>query len=196
FTGFLLIGLLLFAFYRPFEHGAPLAGDRVFPDFITRHLPSGLSGLVVAAIFAAAMSSSLNSIAATAVSDLYRPLAPDRSDRHYLAVSRWLTLAAGFAQIAVAVGIRHMTRSALDAALSVASILNGPVLGVFLLGAFSKRAGTSAAFAGMAAGLVAVICVWRLTPVAWPWYTLAGSMTTVAVGSALGLAGSRHEAAA
>jgi SSS family transporter len=196
FTGFLLIGLLLFAFYRPFEHGAPLAGDRVFPDFITRHLPSGLSGLVVAAIFAAAMSSSLNSIAATAVSDLYRPLAPDRSDRHYLAVSRWLTLAAGFAQIAVAIGIRHMTRSALDAALSVASILNGPVLGVFLLGAFSKRAGTSAAFAGMAAGLVAVICVWRLTPVAWPWYTLAGSMTTVAVGSALGLAGSRREAAA
>src|SRR4029453_7470660 len=63
FTGFLVIGLLLFAFYRPFETGwggAPLAGDRVFPDFITRHLPSGLSGLVVAAIFAAAMSSSLN----------------------------------------------------------------------------------------------------------------------------------------
>jgi solute:Na+ symporter, SSS family len=196
FTGFLLIGLLLFAFYRPFENGWALAGDRVFPDFITRHLPSGLSGLVVAAILAAAMSSSLNSIAATAVSDLYRPLAPDRSDRHYLAVSRWLTLAAGFAQIGVAVGIRHMTRSALDAALSVASILNGPVLGVFLLGAFSKRAGTSPAFAGMAAGLVAVICVWRLTPVAWPWYTLVGSMTTVAVGSALGLAGSRRKAAA
>src|SRR4029453_10770083 len=56
FTGFLLIGLLLFAFYRPFEHGWALAGDRVFPDFITRHLPSGISGLVVAAIFAAAMS--------------------------------------------------------------------------------------------------------------------------------------------
>lgn len=196
FTGFLLIGLLLFAFYRPFENGWALSGDRVFPDFITRHLPSGLSGLVVAAIFAAAMSSSLNSIAATAVSDLYRPLAPDRSDRHYLAVSRWLTLAAGFAQIAVAVGIRHMTRSALDAALSVASILNGPVLGVFLLGASSKRAGTPAAFAAMAAGLVAVVCVWRLTPVAWPWYTLVGSATTVAVGSALGLAAGRREVTA
>jgi Na+/proline symporter len=196
FTGFLLIGLLLFAFYRPFENGWALSGDRVFPDFITRHLPSGLSGLVVAAIFAAAMSSSLNSIAATAVSDLYRPLAPDRSDRHYLAVSRWLTLAAGFAQIAVAVGIRHMTRSALDAALSVASILNGPVLGVFLLGAASKRAGTPAAFAAMAAGLVAVVCVWRLTPVAWPWYTLVGSATTVAVGSALGLAAGRREVTA
>jgi SSS family transporter len=196
FTGFLLIGLLLFAFYRPFENGWALAGDRVFPDFITRHLPSGLSGLVVAAIFAAAMSSSLNSIAATAVSDLYRPIVPDRTDRHYLSVSRWLTLAAGIAQIAVAVGIRHMTRSALDAALSVASILNGPVLGVFLLGAFSKRAGTAAAFAGMAAGLAAVVAVWRLTPVAWPWYTLVGSVTTVAVGSLLGLAAPRREAIA
>lgn len=194
FTGFLLIGLLLFAFYRPFETGSALAGDRVFPDFITRHLPSGLSGLVVAAIFAAAMSSSLNSIAATAVSDLYRPLAPDRSDRHYLVVSRGVTLAAGFAQIAVAVGIRHMTRSALDAALSVASILNGPVLGVFLFGAISRRGGTPAAFAAMAAGLVAVVCVWRLTPVAWPWYTLVGSATTVAVGSVLSLGGSRSEA--
>ncbi len=182
FTGFLLIGLLLFAFYRPFETGSLLTGDRVFPDFITRHLPSGLSGLVVAAIFAAAMSSSLNSIAATAVSDLYRPLVPRRDDRHYLVVSRWLTVAAGVAQIAVALGIRHMTRSALDAALSVASILNGPVLGVFLLGAFSRRAGTAAAFGGMAAGLVAVVCVWRLTPVAWPWYTVVGSLTTVAVG--------------
>jgi SSS family transporter len=186
FTGFLLIGLLLFAFYRPFEHGWTLAGDRVFPDFITRHLPSGISGLVVAAIFAAAMSSSLNSIAATAVTDLYRPLVPQRDDRHYLTVSRWLTLLAGVAQIAVALAIRHMTRSALDAALSVASILNGPVLGVFLLGAFSRRAGTPAAFAGMATGLVAVLAVWRLTPVAWPWYTLVGSLTTLAVGALLG----------
>jgi SSS family transporter len=186
FTGFLLIGLLLFAFYRPFEHGWALTGDRVFPDFITRHLPSGISGLVVAAIFAAAMSSSLNSISATAVSDLYRPLVPNRSDAHYLRMSRWLTVVAGAAQIGVALAIRGQTRSALDAALSVASILNGPVLGVFLLGAFSRRSGTAAAFLGMAAGLVAVLAVWRLTPVAWPWYTLVGSMTTLSVGALAG----------
>jgi len=186
FTGFLLIGLLLFAFYRPFEHGWGLTGDRVFPDFITRHLPSGISGLVVAAIFAAAMSSSLNSISATAVSDLYRPLVPNRPDAHYLRMSRWLTVVAGAAQIGVALAIRGQTRSALDAALSVASILNGPVLGVFLLGAFSRRAGTAAAFLGMAAGLAAVVLVWRLTPVAWPWYTLVGSMTTLSVGALAG----------
>ncbi|MDQ5871277.1 MAG: sodium:solute symporter [Acidobacteriota bacterium] len=186
FTGFLVIGVLLFAFYRPFETGFALTGDRVFADFIIRHLPSGLSGLVVAAIFAAAMSSSLNAIASTAVSDLYRPVVPGRDDRHYLVVSRWLTLLAGAAQIGVALAIRGMTRSALDAALSVASILNGPVLGVFLLGAFSRRAGKGAAFAGMAAGLAAVLAVWRLTPLAWTWYTLIGSGTTVAVGALLG----------
>ncbi|HZI66162.1 MAG TPA: sodium:solute symporter, partial [Thermoanaerobaculia bacterium] len=179
------------------ETGFPLTGDRVFADFIIRHLPSGLSGLVVAAIFAAAMSSSLNAIASTAVSDLYRPVVPGRDDRHYLVVSRWLTLAAGAAQIGVALAIRGMTRSALDAALSVASILNGPVLGVFLLGAFSRSAGKSAAFAGMAAGLAAVLAVWRLTPVAWTWYTLVGSVTTVAVGALLGvLAPRRAEQAA
>lgn len=194
FTGFLLIGLLLFAFYRPFEAGgASLSGDRVFPDFITQHLPPGLSGLVVAAIFAAAMSSSLNSIAATAVSDLYRPLVPNRSDRHYLDISRGLTVLAGIAQIGVALGIRQSARSALDTALSIASLLNGPVLGVFLLGAFSRRAGTPAALAGMGAGLAAVLALRFGTSVAWPWYTFVGSLTTLLAGSLAGLA-SRREA--
>ena len=94
FIGFLFIGVLLFAFYHPFTNAGyasaaspafPFTGtDRVFPDFITQHLPTGLSGLVVAAIFAAAMSSSLNAIAATAVNDLYKPFRPDREDKHYL----------------------------------------------------------------------------------------------------------------
>src|SRR6185295_6807201 len=97
FIGFLFIGVLLFAFYHPFsDPGYASAsstafpftgGDRVFADFITRHLPTGLSGLVVAAIFAAAMSSSLNSIAATTVNDLYRPFRQRMADRHYLKVS-------------------------------------------------------------------------------------------------------------
>ena len=138
FIGFLFIGVLLFAFYHPFTdpgYGTATAaafpftgGDRVFPDFITRHLPTGLSGLVVAAIFAAAMSSSLNSIAATAVNDLYKPLQPQRSDKHYLKVSHVLTLLWGVVQIAVALVVRHKNRSALDQALSVASLINGPVL--------------------------------------------------------------------
>src|SRR6185503_16220683 len=103
-------------------------GDRVFPDFITRQLPTGLSGLVVAAIFAAAMSSSLNSIAATAVNDLYKPVRPNRDDKHYLRMSHVLTLVWGVVQIGVALAVRNQPGSALNLALSIASLINGPIL--------------------------------------------------------------------
>jgi solute:Na+ symporter, SSS family len=185
FIGFLFIGVLLFAFYRP-DHTGYMLSDQVFPDFITRHLPSGLSGLVVAAIFAAAMSSSLNSIAATFVADLYAPVVRGRDDRHYLKVSHLVTIAAGIAQIGVGLAMHNQKRSALDAALSVASLINGPILGVFLLGAL-KRGGPASAFAGMTAGLAVVLTVWLATPIAWPWYTVIGSLTTAIVGSAVGL---------
>ncbi len=190
FIGFLFLGVLLFAWYAPYKlatwaTGSPAAPfispDQVFPNFITHHLPTGLSGLVVAAILAAAMSSSINSIAATAMSDLYRPIFRGRSDRHYLNVSKVLTIVAGIVQIGVALGMAGMTRSALDTALSVASLINGPVLGVFLLGA-AKRGRTTAALSGMTAGIIAVAVVWLGTPLAWPWYTVVGSVTTFAVG--------------
>jgi solute:Na+ symporter, SSS family len=186
FTGFLFIGVLLFAFYFP--KGAPVtAGDQVFPHFITNHMPVGLSGLVVAAIFAAAMSSSLSAIASTVVSDLYRPLAKNRDDRHYLNVSRWITVLAGLVQIAVGVAMQYEQRSALTTALSIASLINGPILGVFFLGA-TKRGGTAAALTGMLAGIAAVMTVWLGTKVAWPWYTVVGSMTTLVVGYVVSLA--------
>ena len=183
FIGFLFIGVLLFAFYRPDAHGF-MAPDQVFPDFITRQLPTGLAGLVVAAIFAAAMSSSLNSIAATFVADLYSPVVRDKGDRHYLNVSRVVTIVAGIAQIVVGLAVMGQKRSALDAALLVASLINGPILGVFLLGSL-KRGGPWSAFAGMSAGIVLVMYIWLGTHAAWPWFTVVGSLTTLAVGSAL-----------
>ena len=191
FVGFLFIGVLLFAFYRPdrlpgYATGsaaAPFrATDQVFPDFITQHLPTGLSGIVVAAIFAAAMSSSLNSIAAAFVADLYRPVAPDREDRHYLRVSHIVTIVAGIIQIAVGLALIHKSESALNTALSVASLINGPILGVFLLGS-AKRGGQVAALTGMTAGIAVVLYLRFATPIAWPWYTVVGSLTTLIVGS-------------
>jgi SSS family solute:Na+ symporter len=191
FIGFLFIGVLLFAFYHPFTDpgyaAAPVAafpftgGDRVFPDFITRHLPTGLSGLVVAAIFAAAMSSSLNSIAATAVNDLYKPLRPRMRDKHYLKVSHWLTLLWGVVQIAVALILRHRNRSALDMALSIASLINGPVLGVFLVGTFLKRVSQPPALIGMLASIVTMLYIFFFTRIAWTWYVFIGSAITVGV---------------
>jgi len=172
FAGFLFIGVLLFAFYGA---RAPVsAPDQVFPHFIANHLPPGLSGLVVAAILAAAMSSSLSAIAATVVSDL---LPRARSMR----ASRVIVVLAGVAQIAVGLGLQYTQRSALGTALSVASLINGPILGVFFLGA-TKRGGTPAALAGMLAGLAAVLSVAFLTRVAWPWYAVVGSMTTFSAG--------------
>lgn len=191
FIGFLFIGVLLFAFYHPYtDPGYATAastafpftgGDRVFPDFITRHLPTGLSGLVVAAIFAAAMSSSLNSIAATSVNDLYRPFRQKLSDAHYLKVSHWLTLLWGVVQIGVALLVRKQNRSALDQALSVASLINGPVLGVFLVGVFLKRVSEPPALIGMLASMAAMIYIRFATNIAWTWYVLIGSLITLVV---------------
>lgn len=191
FIGFLFIGVLLFSYYHPFtEPGYATAastafpfsgGDRVFPDFITRHMPTGLSGLVVAAIFAAAMSSSLNSIAATAVNDLYKPFRPQKPDRHYLKVSHVLTLVWGVVQIGVALLIRHQNRSALDQALSIASLINGPVLGVFLVGTFLRRVSEPPALIGMGASIIVMLYVFFATKIAWTWYVFIGSVVTLIV---------------
>jgi SSS family transporter len=197
FIGFLFIGVLLFAFYAPYEaaeyaqagvagSGMPATfpfsgGDKVFPDFITKYMPSGLSGLVVAAIFAAALSSSLNSIAATFVNDLYKPFKPGREDKHYLRVSHWLTLIVGIVQIVVALIVMKQNRSALDQALSTASLINGPVLGVFLVGTFLKKVTQTPALIGMSASILLMIYIKFMTPLAWTWYVLIGSLTTVVV---------------
>lgn len=198
FIGFLFIGVMLFAFYEPFNlpgyesaSGAfPFANsDRVFPDFITKHMPSGIAGLVVAAIFAAALSSSLNSIAATAVNDLYKPFRPNLDDKHYLRISHVLTLTVGIAQILVALSFMNQQRSALDSALSVASLINGPILGVFLVGSFIKKAGQREALIGMIVSVLIMSILFyfefvkrfglypETTPIAWTWYALIGSFT-------------------
>jgi len=197
FIGFLFIGVLLFAFYAPYnaaEYASAgvansgvaatfpfTGGDKVFPDFITKFMPSGLSGLVVAAIFAAALSSSLNAIAATFVNDLYKPFKPAADDRHFLRVSHWLTLAFGIVQILVALAVMKQNRSALDQALSIASLFNGPVLGVFLVGTFIKRANQAAALTGMSASILLMLYLKFFTPIAWTWYVLIGSLTTFLV---------------
>ncbi len=197
FIGFLFIGVLLFAFYAPFnspeysQAGVAgtgisanfpfLKGDQVFPNFITEHMPPGLSGLVVAAIFAAALSSSLNSIAATAVNDLYKPFAKNKSDGHLVKLAGWLTVIVGVVQIVVAIAFMRSGESALALALSVASLINGPILGVFLVGTFLKRAGEKHALVGMLASISLMLYILLGTKIAWTWYALIGSITTVLI---------------
>lgn len=204
FIGFLFIGVLLFAFYAPYNSAeyaqAGVAGsgvpgtfpfakpDQVFPNFITEHMPAGLSGLVVAAIFAAALSSSLNSIAATFINDLYKPFAKAVTDKQLLKLSGVLTVVIGIIQIVVAIAFMATGESALNLALSVASLFNGPVLGVFLVGTFLKRAKEVHALTGMLASTALMIYILLafngFVPgprIAWPWYALIGSVATFAV---------------
>ncbi|MGD9627658.1 MAG: sodium:solute symporter [Pyrinomonadaceae bacterium] len=197
FIGFLFIGVLLFAFYAPYDlpgYGTAAGafpftgGDKVFPDFITQKMPTGLSGLVVAAIFAAALSSSLNSIAATAVNDIYKPFAGDKSDKQLMRIAGILTVVVGIIQIAIAIGLKDANSSALNLALAVASLINGPILGVFLVGAFLKKAKEVHALTGMLVSICLMLYVIlasnKIVPgpvIAWPWYALIGSLTTVLI---------------
>ena len=197
FIGFLFIGVLLFVFYAPYNladyakagvagSGIPATlpftkGDQVFPNFITEHMPAGLSGLVVAAIFAAALSSSLNSIAATAVNDLYKPFAKNVTDRQLVRLAGWLTVVIGIVQIIVAIGFMKSGESALALALSVASLINGPILVVFLVGTFLKKARETHALIGMVTSIALMLYILLGTKVAWTWYALIGSMTTLVV---------------
>jgi Na+/proline symporter len=136
---------------------------------------------VVAAIFAAAMSSSLNSIAATAVNDLYKPFRPDREDKHYLKVSHVLTLIWGVVQIGVALAVRNQPGSALSMALSIASLINGPILGVFLVGTFLRRVSQPPALIGMLVSIGSMLYVFFATKIAWTWYVFLGSLITFVV---------------
>ncbi|MCW5550788.1 MAG: sodium:solute symporter [Verrucomicrobiae bacterium] len=190
FALFLLIGVMLFVFYQqtgPLPPEVAARADRVFPHFIVTQLPNGLIGLVVAAIFAAAMSTlsgSLNSLSATAVTDFYRPLfAPDKSDQHYLNVSRWLTAGWGAVQITVAMIAIAMQGRGVDAVLAVASFTNGPILGLFLLSTLTRRVGPNGALAGVITGIACMTFVWLQLKVSWQWYVLIGSTITYAAGS-------------
>lgn len=195
FAIFLLIGAMLFVYYTQhapgeiaaFTRDGRVQTDRIFPYFIINHLPPGVVGLVLAAIFAAAMStlsSSLNSASAAVVNDFYMPATRGRRDeRHYLAVSRWLTLIFGVVQVGIAVVAISFSSRVVDEVLGIASFTNGIILGVFLLGTVT-RATQPAAFAGIVAGSSVMLAVKLHTIVSWQWYVLIGSMITLAVGVA------------
>lgn len=186
FALFLIIGVMLFAFYRHFPPAEAIKqADQVFPLFIVNHMPAGLSGLVVAAVFAAAMStlsSCLNSLSSSTTNDFYRVyFVPNASDAHYLHVSRFFTLVWGAILVAVSMVARNWG-SVLLAGLTIQSVTMGALLGIFLLGLGSRRANQTSALAGMSTGLAIVLAVHLSGRVALTWYTLIGTSVTVLVG--------------
>ena len=196
FSLFLVIGVCLFTLYRDNGLPTPEVTDSIYPRFIWDDLPVGISGLVIAAILAAAMSNlsaALNALASTTVMDFLRPLAAgvraepqssidDAVDQaRWLQRARWATVAWGVILLGVALMARNWG-GVLEAGLSIASIIYGSLLGVFLLGLLTKRVGEIGAMVGMAAGLLMMLYISSATPIAWTWYVLIGTATTFMAG--------------
>ncbi len=185
FTLFLLIGVLLFVYYRDTNLSAPNPPDRIYPEFIWNNLPVGVAGIVIAAILAAAMSNlsaALNSLASTTIMDFYRPLVSSRrgnvpSESHLLQLARRATLAWGVILFLIGLLARQWG-PVLEAGLSIASILYGSLLGVFLLGLLTRGVRETAAMIGMVAGFVLMLYIKFGTSIAWTWYVMIGTAIT------------------
>jgi solute:Na+ symporter, SSS family len=189
FVLFLVIGVMLYTYYQHVPLPRPLArGDELLPGFIVTALSHGAAGFIVAAIVAAALSPSINAMAATTVNDFYaKYVRPDADEATLLRVSRMWTIVWGIVQIGVAIAAQRMQRSVLDAGLSVLSWASGPVLGAFLLGTLSSTVTERQVLAGMIAGLAAMTIVWGwVLPIAFTWYVFIGAATTVSVAHLVG----------
>jgi SSS family transporter len=193
FALFLFIGLLLYVHYSDAHLPAPQPADSIYPRFIWDNLPTGVAGLVIAAILAAGMSNlsaALNALASTTVMDFYKPLIlkrdPARSDAHFLRIARWATVAWGVILFLVGLVARQVG-SVLEAGLSIASILYGSLLGVFLLGLLTKRVQQTSAMIGMIAGLLLMIYIRLATHIAFTWYVVIGTAATFSTGYVMSL---------
>jgi SSS family transporter len=180
FALFLVIGAMLFTYYQHVPLPRPLASnDEVLPLFVVTALSHGAAGFIVAAIVAAALSPSINALAATTVNDFYKKyIRPDADEDTLLRLSKRVTVFWGIAQIAVALGAQFVTKSVLDSGLAVLSLAAGPVLGAFLVGVLGTRVGSRAMLCGMVVGTAAVAWAWATGACAWTWYAFLGSTVT------------------
>jgi SSS family transporter len=208
---FLLIGTCLYAFY--FKHPElkavlPAQQDRVFPHFIVHQIPAGVRGLVLAAVFAAAMSSTssaIGALASVAMIDVYKRI--DRSGSHPrrdLLISRILSGVVSIVLVFVAILFERVSKSLLNEGLSVMTYAYGALLGVFVLGRMTPHRGSDRG--NVVAMMVSIYAVLALKfnsllfparalgadvdsmplfvkPLAWPWFIVVGFAVTLAVGA-------------
>jgi SSS family transporter len=201
---FLFIGLLLYAFYdaQTAQQLGLATTDEIFAKFIVEQLPVGLSGLIIASLFAAAMSSlssSLNSLASSTTLDLYKPyFGKDNTQAEDLRISRiitmvWADILTGSAFFFAYLQLQEGERPAVvELGLGIASYTYGGLLGAFLLGRLSEQPDKRDAMIGFFVGLVSLLFmvegpVQNLLPgeplaIAWPLYTVVGSAIVIGVG--------------
>jgi SSS family solute:Na+ symporter len=210
FTLFLFIGAGLFVYYKQAGLTPQVASaDRIFPQFIVQQMPVGISGLMIAAILAAAMSNlsaALNSLASTSMVDFYLLRRPNVSEASKTRLSRLMTL--GWAAILLALAIvSRGSGHVLEIGLSIASVLWGGMLGVFLLGTLTQRANEIGTMIGLLVGCVLNVLLWRqgseiratlfgysfvFPKIAWTWYVAIGAVVTFVIGYGTSLFGERN----
>jgi len=184
FALFLLVGVMLWAYY-----GVSSAtfgrSDRIYPTFIVTHMPHGVSGLLVAAILAAAMSNlsaALNSLSSSSIMDFYARLRPQSDERIKMRLSRLATLVWAMILFGLAVIALHKVGRVVEVGLQIASVAYGALLGAFLLGRLTKRANERGVMVGMLCGFATDLYLWLGTNLPWTWWVLVGSSVTFAVG--------------
>jgi solute:Na+ symporter, SSS family len=185
---FLLVGVMLWAYYRvpSTKFGTP---DRIYPTFIVSRMPHGISGLLIAAILAAAMSNlsaALNALSSTSIMDFYVRLRPQSDERTRMRFSRFSTLLWALLLFVLAVVALHRAGRVVEVGLQIASVAYGALLGVFLLGVLTKKANQRGAMVGMLFGFGIELYLWS-TRVPWTWWVMIGTIVTFAVGYAASL---------
>jgi solute:Na+ symporter, SSS family len=184
FALFLVVGVMLFAYY-----GVPSStfgkADFIYPTFIVQKMPHGVSGLLIAAILAAAMSNlsaALNSLASTSMIDFYLRNRSEIPEARKILLSRIATIGWALILFVLAVLSLHKVSRVVEVGLQIASVAYGALLGVFLLGVLTRRATQNGAILGMVCGFVSELYLWLGTKVPWTWYVMIGTVITFGVG--------------
>ncbi|MHC4431585.1 MAG: sodium:solute symporter family transporter, partial [Planctomycetota bacterium] len=190
---FFFLGTALYAFYRsrPENLSPTVNTDAILPWFVVRELPIGIAGVVLAAIFAAAMSSldsSLNSMATVLVTDFYLRLKPGSSDRKRLKLARIITVVLGiFGTGCALLMATYPIKSLWDFFLALLGLLGGGLAGLFILGIFTSRANSAGAIVGVICSTVTLYCVRRFTDVHFFLYAAIGIATCASIGYVVSL---------
>lgn len=166
----------------------PNDANYIFLTFVTKYMPAGLVGLVIAAIFAASMSSTsgeLNALASTTVIDIYRrTIKKDGDPAHYLKVSKIVTAGWGVYAIIFA-GYASRLGTLIEAVNILGSLFYGTILGIFLVAFYFKRIGGTATFIGAIVAEGVVVLFFLFSGISYLWYNVIGCVVTILVAALL-----------
>ena len=182
FALFLVIGVLLYAYYGSLN----IKSDEVFPKFILEVLPSGVKGIIIAGLFAAALSTlagSITSLSSSVMLDLYLPFKKSLDEKKDLLISKMLTIFWAVMLIFSAFIFMESSKAVVELALSIASFTYGGLLGTFLLGLSNKKIKQNHAIVGFIFAIIVMSFVIIFKVVAWTWFILIGVCVTLLIGN-------------